>query len=106
MKLLLAAAITLTITASAAQEKGTFTVSGDMTCDNNGIIVETIIKEYKEKPFMFGLVPGGINVVLVINEKTKTWTILAIKDKMTCILAVGTDLTIFEDKRIKHHVVN
>lgn len=105
MKLLAPIVASLLLTSSAIADSETFTISGNMTCDKNGGIIKLITTEYKEKPIILGTGPDDIKVVLVANEKTKTWTIVAIKDDLTCILALGTDLTTFNNKRIKYDVV-
>lgn len=104
MKRLLPIAAALILTSSASAESETFTITGKMTCDKNGTIIKLITSEYKEKPIIIGTGPDDIKVVLVANEKTKTWTIIAIKEDLTCILALGTDLTTLNNKNIKYNV--
>lgn len=106
MKILLPVVTSLMVTSSVAKEPETFTISANMTCDKNGHIIKIITEVYKENPFMIGLAPGEVNIVLTINEKTKTWTILAITENISCVLAMGTDLNILKGKSIKHYVVH
>lgn len=107
MKRLLTLLTTLLLTSSAiAKEPDTFTASGNMTCDKNGSIIKIITAEYKERPFAMGLGPDDSKMILVVNQETKTWTVLAVKDGITCVLAVGTDLTTFNGKPIKHRAVD
>jgi hypothetical protein len=104
MKILAIILLSLVITPSVIAE--TFTVSGNMTCDNNGTIIKEITKEYNEQPIAIGKSSAEVTMALLYNEKTKTWTIIGLTGNATCVLAAGTDLRILNNKTIKHYVVD
>ena len=105
MKILAPLLVSLVITSSTRAD--TFTVpGGDMLCDDNGSILKQVADEYKEKPIAIGKGSKEVRMAVLFNEKTKTWTILGLKDNITCILAAGTDLQLLPHKTIKHYVMD
>lgn len=106
MRLILPILAAFLMTSSVAKEPGVFTAQGNMTCDKNGSIIKVITAEYGERPFAFGTGPDDSKMILAVNQETKTWTVLAIKDNITCVLALGTDLSTYGGKPVKYHVVD
>jgi len=54
------------------------------------ILTELITGDYKEKPFWTGNEPAtDTKYVLMVNEKSKSWTILQYEGASACILGSG-----------------
>jgi hypothetical protein len=94
MKILTPVIASLLVTFSVAAESETFSVPTELTCDKDGTIIKKLAEEYKERPFAFGKASKDLRMVLMVNEKAKTWTVLAVMGNITCLMASGTDLTL------------
>ena len=48
-------------------------------------------KDYKEKPIWWGIEPGTISFrySLIVNEQTKTWTLIQFDETIACVLGAG-----------------
>lgn len=68
-------------------------ITTEIYCDKTSTIMNTLRKEYKELPFSFGKAndEAGSTMSLWINPTTKTWTILATKKEVTCVIGTGQD---------------
>ena len=98
MKLLLAS-LAFCSFAHAAEKLPT-----DMYCDDTKTIVNSLLKDHKEAPFMLGNASdmAGSTMTFWINPETKTWSITATKDNTTCIVGVGENLQFISyDKKSK-----
>ena len=67
------------------------TVRKPLVCDEPKKLIDAIANgQYQEKLSWSG--NGEItNFVLMVNEKTKTWTILEFNGEIACILGTGID---------------
>ena len=67
------------------------TVQKSLVCDEPKRLIDAISNgEYQEKLSWSG--NGEVtNFVLMVNEKTKTWTMLEFNGKIACILGTGID---------------
>lgn len=67
------------------------TVQKPLVCDEPERLIDAISNgQYQEKLSWSG--NGEVNnFVLMVNEKTKTWTILEFNGKIACILGTGID---------------
>lgn len=68
----------------------------DAYCDNTDTIVKTLKENYKEAPLIVGKASDQAKSVMTIwtNPTTKSWTILATSEKISCVVGVGDDFTI------------
>lgn len=65
-----------------------------LLCDDTASIVKTLKEKYKEKPIVIGKAgdEAESTMTLWVNSSSKTWTILATKNKITCIVGVGDEV--------------
>jgi len=68
-------------------------VTARLECYNTMKIFTELQKVYKEMPVILGKTSdeAGSTMTLWISPKEKTWTIVATKDKLSCIVGAGTD---------------
>ena len=68
----------------------------DAYCDSTDTIVKNLKETYKEAPIIIGKASDEAKSVVTLwtNPTTKSWTILATKSKISCIIGVGDDLTV------------
>ena len=66
----------------------------DLPCDKTEKIVKYIKEDYKESLLIMGNVDDNAASVMTfwMNKKTKSWTILATKDDITCVIGTGTNI--------------
>ena len=79
-------------------------VTARLECYNTNIVFNELQKTYKEIPIILGKASdeAGSTMTLWVNPKEKTWTIVATKDKLSCIVGTGTDAelsTVFLKKK-------
>lgn len=67
-----------------------------LDCYNTKQILNDLQKTYKEVPIIIGRASdqAGSTMTFWMNTTEKTWTILATKSDITCIVGVGTDAEI------------
>lgn len=70
-----------------------FEIETKLYCDATKTIVDSLKKEFKEMPFAFGNTSDQAKTVmsLWVNPVSKSWTILATKDDLTCVVGVGNN---------------
>lgn len=68
-------------------------VTARLECYNTTRIFNELQKTYKEIPIIIGKASDEAKstMTLWVNPKEKTWTIVATKDKLSCIVGSGTD---------------
>jgi hypothetical protein len=95
-KLLSGLALLLAIysTASAAE---IFAATKKIYCGETSVIVEFLLGEdYEEVPAWGGKdAETNSSFVLMVNSKTKTWTIIQMNDEVACLIGSGSDSTRF-----------
>jgi hypothetical protein len=65
------------------------TVEKPIVCDTTKVVIETLTgNEYKEQPFWMGNDTSSRYVILV-NEKTKTWSLVQFNNNIACVLGTG-----------------
>ena len=62
-------------------------------CTSTKELIAGLSEKYKEKPLLIGKTGdnAGSIMSLWINPTTKSWTIIATKDDMSCIIGVGEE---------------
>jgi hypothetical protein len=65
-------------------------------CDDTDNIIETLSKKYSEKPIVIGSAEDQAKstMTLWVNNKTHTWTILATKGNISCVIGTGGNVTL------------
>ena len=77
----------LACTTVVAQPK---TLSKPVVCDDKEKVFQTILRDFKETPQWLGLSPASNSrVVLTVNLKTGSWTLIEYDSVTACIVAVG-----------------
>jgi hypothetical protein len=65
------------------------TVEKPIVCDTTKIVIETLTgKQYEEQPFWIGS-DNNSRYVMLVNEKTSTWTFVQLNENVACILGTG-----------------
>lgn len=65
------------------------TVEKPIVCDTPKIVIGTLTsEEYKEQPFWIGIDKTS-RYVMLVNEKTSTWTFVQLNDTIACVLGTG-----------------
>jgi hypothetical protein len=69
-----------------------------MPCDDTKIVTDYLTKNYKEIPLLVGKTEDEVGSLMSfwVNRKTGTWTIIATKDKLSCIIGVGKSLKVID----------
>ena len=81
----------LACTTVAAQPK---TLSKPVVCDDKEKVFKSILGDFKETPQWMGLSPeSNSRVVLTVNLKTGSWTLIEYDSVTACIIAVGENST-------------
>jgi hypothetical protein len=82
--------VTLLIPASAE------TITNTMPCGETKVVTKHLMEKFNEAPIILGVASDAANSVmsLWINPQTKSWTILATKSDISCVIGVGNDFTI------------
>lgn len=88
----------ISFTASAGEVE-----MNEMFCDKTTFIFQTLKKEYYEIPVLTGKADDIAKSTMSIwtNPKTNSWTIVATKDDLSCIIGVGSDLKIIDYSKKK-----
>ena len=63
----------------------------DAQCDDTKIVVELLSKKYREIPIAFGDTEdvAKSKMSIWVNPATKSWSLVATKEKLSCIIGVG-----------------
>jgi hypothetical protein len=77
-----------------AQNKPDEIVNARLECYNTERVFTELQKTYKEAPILLGKTSDQAKstMTLWINTTTKSWTIIATKDTLSCIVGAGTDV--------------
>ncbi len=63
-------------------------VEKPLVCDKATTVLLTLSTEYKEEPIWFGKTEEFI-VVMLLNKKTKTWSLVQYNSIIACVLETG-----------------
>jgi hypothetical protein len=65
------------------------TVEKPVVCNDVKTVIELLSgRAYQEKPFWVGKDTAS-RYVLMVNENTKTWTIIQFNDEFACVIGTG-----------------
>jgi hypothetical protein len=89
------------LASSCYAQEVTDTVETELPCYNTEEIFKSLKDKFKEVPFMTGRAGDFANSIVSIwmNPVDGTWTIIATKNDLTCIIGVGTDMKIVPHKK-------
>jgi hypothetical protein len=94
---ILLSTILLTARAKSSEE----VVNVKIACYNTDMLLEKLRDTYKEYPMIMGITSDKASSTMSvwINPVTKTWTIVATKEKVSCVIGSGTDIEIVPSKK-------
>jgi len=89
------------LASSCYAQEVTDTVETSLPCYNTEEIFKSLKDKFKEVPFMTGRAGDFVNSIVSIwmNPLDGTWTIIATKKDITCVIGVGTDMKIVPHKK-------
>jgi len=72
-------------------------ITRDMYCDDTKTIVKTLRGKYKEIPLLIGQASDEASSIMTLwmNPNTKSWTITATKDDVSCVVGTGEQIQPF-----------
>ena len=84
-------------TLSIAGEK----ITTQLFCDDTLTIVKVLKDTHHEEPFLLGIANDVAESLMTfwLNPITKSWTIVATKDDISCIVGVGNKIQVIPLKR-------
>ena len=95
------AAFLFCLTSTIAYAADPFYTQKPVVCSDVKTIVEFVSGgEFQEQPNWAGK-DDKSKYVLMVNEKTKTWTMVQFNDQIACIIGAGTDANLINTKKIK-----
>lgn len=67
-------------------------------CNDTKVITDNLMKKYKEFPIIFGNAEDEAKSTMSfwVNPKNNTWSIVATKDTVSCVIGTGTNLKIVD----------
>jgi hypothetical protein len=94
MKHLTILLLSLPLVSAYAQNKPDEIVTARLECYNTMKVFNELQKTYQETPMVLGKTSdeAKYTMSLWINATTKSWTIVATKDTLSCIIGAGTDI--------------
>lgn len=71
-------------------------LTSEMYCDDTKMIVKELTNKYHEEPFLVGQANDVAGSVMTfwMNPLTKSWTIVATKGDLSCLVGVGEELKV------------
>jgi hypothetical protein len=93
MKFLYASLLLLLIIPASAE-----TITSAMPCGDTKNITEILRERFKEIPIIVGIADDGAKSLMSLwtNIENGSWTLVATKDQLSCIIGTGKSLRIVE----------
>lgn len=90
--------LTISLTTSLTAIAEPITITSTMPCDDTKVITEYLTKNFKEIPLLMGKAEDEAGSVMSFwaNFKTGTWTIIATKNQLSCVIGVGKNMKIID----------
>ena len=78
-------------------------VSVDITCYDTDTLLKTLSETYKEYPIAMGITNDRANSTMSIwvSPRDKSWTIVATKLNLSCVIGTGTEFDLVPYKKKK-----
>lgn len=76
------------------------TTKKEVYCDKTETLISILKgKDFEEVPIWFGKADGKApNYSLLVNQETKTWTIIQFNNDVACVLGTGEGFTVLTKK--------
>ena len=102
MKYLTTLFLSLTLLTSQAKSPEEV-VTTDISCYNTDELMKFLREDYKEYPIAMGITNDRANSTMSIwvSPRDKSWTILATKQQISCVIGTGTDFDFVPYKKEK-----
>jgi hypothetical protein len=83
-------------------------VQATLYCDETKKIMNTLRQTFKEMPFVFGKTNDDAKSVmsLWVNPTTKSWSIIATKKDISCVVGVGDSFELVPHKNTTRVSIN
>jgi len=93
MKIIYASLILLLLIPASAE-----TITSTMPCGETKNITETLRERFKEIPIIVGIADDGVKSLMSLwtNISTGSWTLVATKNELSCIIGTGTNLKVID----------
>lgn len=80
---------------SALAQQGFSLISKPVPCSNLESVIEIIAKKFEEKPIWISTVDDS-RIMLTVNFKTKTWSIVQFNNTLACLIDSGDNFQILD----------
>jgi hypothetical protein len=74
------------------------TITNTMPCGDTNTITEKLRERFKEIPIIVGIADDGARSLMSLwtNVDNGSWTLVATKDQLSCIIGTGKSLRVIE----------
>jgi len=102
MKYLITLLLSLTLLTAQAKSPEEV-VTTDISCYNTDELMKILREDYKEYPIAMGITNDRANSTMSIwvSPKEKSWTILATKQQISCVIGTGIEFDFVPYKKEK-----
>lgn len=78
------------------------TINSTMPCGDTKNITEILRERFKEIPIIVGIADDGVKSLMSLwtNVNNGSWTLVATKDELSCIIGTGKNLKVIEPGKI------
>jgi len=76
----------------------TSTITNTMPCGDTKTVINELREDYKEIPIIIGIANDNANSLMSLwtNVNDGSWTLVATKDQLSCIIGTGKSLRVLE----------
>ena len=76
-------------------------VNVKIACYNTDILFRTLLDTHKEYPVLMGITDDNASSTMAVwvNFRTKTWTLVATKEKVSCVIGSGKGIELVPYKK-------
>lgn len=80
-----------------------FTLTFEAVCDETKVLVKKLVSQYKEIPLITGDTgdEAGSTMSLWVNTENNSWTILATKENLSCVIGYGENFKVIPYQKSK-----
>jgi hypothetical protein len=99
--IVLASLVPLAISGDEDRHDDADILTFEAPCYDTKTLFDTLRKQYKESPIIAGTASdvAGSTMSLWMHPVDKSWTIVATKDDLSCVIGVGTDFKVIQLRR-------
>lgn len=88
--------ILLVLSISVSAETITSTITSTMPCGDTKTVINELREDFKEIPIIIGIADDNANSLMSLwtNVNDGSWTLVATKDQISCIIGAGKSLRV------------